>query len=240
MKNKMPPVTSVYFISLMKAYLRGTKTRLEVLQDLSDEFSLQPADLGDTGEDITRLLLRTASAINENYYQEIVGAISHATDAIPSRAGLIHQLQSLLAGRITEEQLLQWATWYNEPGEDDGVSYFDDLAVDYFCTQLLPNPPEPFTNAHFEQALKIFNNPKQDQLKDKVALVLLFDKERQRFLFYLGDYVQGHTAPEQLDVYLMNKFGMDHYSFPYMTTLSSMMHDTAKLPALLKVAGYLE
>ncbi|NSL87894.1 hypothetical protein [Chitinophaga solisilvae] len=240
MKDKMPPVTSVYFTTLMKAYLRGTKTREEVLQDLYDAAHLQPADTEDNEEDITRLILRTASAVNEDYYQEVIGSITQAPDAIPSRAGVIHQLEALLHGRITPEQLLQWATWHNDPGEDDGVSYFDDIAVDYFCTQLLPNPPEPFTPAHFEQALKIFTGNRNNPLKDKVALVLLFDKERQRFLFYVGDYIQGHTAPEQLDVYLMNKFGMDHYSFPYMGTLSNIMHDPAKLPALLHMAAYTE
>ncbi|MBC9930077.1 hypothetical protein [Chitinophaga qingshengii] len=237
MKNKMPPVTSVYFISLLKAYLRGTKTKQEVIQDLSGDINLQPGDLEDTGEDVTRLLLRTATAMHEDYYQEIVGALSQATDSTPTREGVIHQLEALLAGRSSQKDLLQWATWHNDPGEDNGVSYFEDLAVDYFCTQLLPNPAEPLTTDHYQQALKIFKNPLRNQLKDKVALVLLFEKEKQRFLFYVGDYIQGHTAPEQLDVYLLNKFGMDHYSFPYMTALSNIMYDPAKLPALLKVAA---
>lgn len=237
MKDKMPPVTSVYFIGLLKAYLRGTKTKQEVLQDLYGEINLQPADLEGSGEDVTRLLLRTASAMHEDYYQQIVGAITQATDSTPTREGVIHQLEALLSGNSTPADLLQWATWHNDPGEDNGVSYFDDLAVDYFCTQLLPNPPEPLTTAHYAQALKIFRNPLHHQLKDKVALVLLFEKERQRFLFYVGDYIQGHTAPEQLDVYLLNKFGMDHYSFPYMTALANIMYDPAKLPALLKMAA---
>lgn len=237
MKNKMPPVTSVYFISLLKAYLRGTKTKQEVLQDLYGEINLQPVDPEDSGEDVTRLLLRTAANMHEDYYQEIVGALTQAKDSAPTREGVIHQLEALLAGHTTQAELLQWATWHNDPGEDNGTSYFDDLAVDYFCTQLLPNPSEPLTTAHFTQALKIFRNPFRDQLKDKVALVLLFEKEKQRFLFYVGDYIQGHTAPEQLDVYLLNKFGMDHYSFPYMSSLADMMYDPSKLPALLNAAA---
>ncbi|CAL1519714.1 hypothetical protein [Chitinophaga sp. MM2321] len=236
MKHKVPPVTSIYFATLMKAYLRGTKTREEVIQDLYGP-SLLPQDAMDPDEDVTRILLQVARDTNEHYYDEIITAITHATDSAPSRAGLIHHLQALLAGELTRKQLLQWATWHSEPDTDTGAGYFDDLAVDYFCTHLLPNPPEEFTTAHFEQALKILQHGSQDPLKDKVALVLIFDKEKQRFLFYLGDFIQGHSTPEQLDVYLLNKFGMDHQSFPYMSTLSTIMHNPAKLPALLEVAA---
>lgn len=236
MKNEMSPVTSVYFVTLLKAYLRGTKTRQEVIAELQGVTPMQDKE-EDTNTEVSRLLLRTAGELNENYYQDIVAAISNAGDTTPSREGVIHQLEAMLTGYITSQQLLQWATWHNEPDTEDGVSFFNDIAVDYFCTQLLPASFEELTLMQYKQALKIFQSGTHNSLKDKVALVLLSEKERQRFLFYLGDYIQGHTSPEQLDVYLLHKFGMDHHSFPYMSSLSTIMHEPGKLPALLHMAA---
>ncbi|SEW36181.1 hypothetical protein [Chitinophaga arvensicola] len=237
MKNEMSPVTSVYFVTLLKAYLRGTKTGQEVIEELRSVAPL-PNEAGEeTYIEVSRLLIQTASKINEHYYQDIVTAISHATDTAPTREGMIHQLEALLTGYITTEQLIRWATWHNEPDTDNGAGFFNDIAVDYFCTQLLPASSEELTLTHYKQALKIFRAESHNSLKDKVALVLLSEKERQRFLFYLGDFIQGHTAPDQLDIYLLHKFGMDHHSFPYMSTLSSIMHEPGKLPALLQIAA---
>lgn len=236
MKNEMSPVTSIYFVTLLKAYLRGTKTRQEVIEELRSVTSMQPKE-EDTDTEVSRLLFQTASEVNKNYYQDIVTAISHAADTTPSREGVIHQLEALLTGFITAKQLFEWATWHNEPDTDDGAGFFDDISVDYFCTQLLPSSFEELTITNYKQALKIFRSGHHNSLKDKVALVLLSEKERQRFLFYLGDYIQGHTSPEQLDVYLLHKFGMDHHSFPYMASLSTIMHDPGKLPALLQLAA---
>lgn len=236
MKNEMSPVTSVYFVTLLKAYLRGTKTRQEVIEELRSVTTLQHKE-EDIHTEVSRLLFKTASELNENYYQEIVAAISHATDTTPSREGVMHQLEAMLTGFITPKQLFDWATWHNEPDPEDDAPFFNDIAVDYFCTQLLPASFEELTLTQYKQALKIFRSDSHNSLKDKVALVLLSEKERQRFLFYLGDYIQGHTSPEQLDVYLLHKFGMDHHSFPYMSSLSAMMHEPGKLPALLHMAA---
>ena len=236
MKNEMSPVTSVYFVTLLKAYLRGTKTRQEVIEELQGVTPLQQKE-EDTHTEVSRLLFKTASELNENYYQEIVTAISNATDTTPSREGVMHQLEAVLTGFITPKQLFDWATWHNEPDSDEDAGFFNDIAVDYFCTQLLPASFEELTMTQYKQALKIFRSGTHNSLKDKVALVLLSEKERQRFLFYLGDYVQGHTSPEQLDVYLLHKFGMDHHSFPYMSALSTIMHEPGKLPALLHIAA---
>ncbi len=77
-------------------------------------------------------------------------------------------------------------------------------------------------------------------LKDKIALVLLIEKERQYFNFFLRDYVQGTKSIDELDVYLLNKFGMDHHSFPYMETLTSSdthNNNQDKMAALLKKAA---
>ncbi|MCW3463887.1 hypothetical protein [Chitinophaga nivalis] len=236
MKNQVPPVTSLYFITLMKAYLRGTKTSKEVVQDLTETVGLLHFT-EDREEEMTRLLLRAATEFNKDYYQEIVTHITYAADTTPTRAGVIHQLQALLQGDITARQLQQWGTWHNEQDTDEGAGYFDDIAVDYFCTHLLPEAPAHFGTEQYQQALKIFQSGPQ-QLKDKVALVLLTEKEKKRFLFYLGDYLQGYTTSEQLNTYLLHTFGMDHQAFPYTPALSIIMQDPAKLPALLKEAAY--
>lgn len=236
MKNEMSPVTSVYFITLLKAYLRGTKTRQEVIEELRGVTPMHDK-AEDSHTEVSSLLFKTASEMNENYYQDIVTAISNATDTTPSREGVIHQLEAMLTGFITPKQLFEWATWHNEPDAEDGAGFFSDIAVDYFCTQLLPASFDELAIAQYKQALKIFQSGTHNSLKDKVALVLLSEKERQRFLFYLGDYIQGHTSPEQLDVYLLHKFGMDHHSFPYMSSLSAIMHEPGKLPALLHMAA---
>ncbi|WP_143310125.1 hypothetical protein [Chitinophaga vietnamensis] len=232
MKKNMPPVTSTYFVTLVKAYLNGTKTSAEVTQELIPLHDTNTTYRGD----ITQVILDTARDVNENYYEEIVHTLADAADTAPTRAGMIHQLEALLAGRISKDDFFRWATWHNEPGNDAGEGFFDDIAVDYFCSQLLPQHHSVLTNAHYEQALEIFQSNRHHPLKDKIALVLLTDNEQQRFLFYISDYIQGRTAPEQLDVYLLNRFGMDHHSFPYMPAIAAIMHEPAKLPALLQLA----
>lgn len=238
MKNEMSPVTYTYFVTLLKAYLRGTKTRQELIEELRGVTPWEEKE-ENIHTEVSRLLFQVANEVNENFYQDIVSAITHATDTAPTREGVIHQLEAVLTGFITPAQLYQWATWHNEP-DMEAVSFFNDIAVDYFCTQLLPSSFDELTLTDYKQALKIFQSPHHDSLKDKVALVLLSQKERQRFLFYLGDYIRGYSTPEQLDVYLLHKFGMDHHSFPYMSALSAMMHEPAKLPALLQMAAMSE
>ncbi|WP_291913624.1 hypothetical protein [Chitinophaga sp. CB10] len=232
MNNQTPPVTSTFFVALVKDYLRGLKTKAEVFSDITP---VQPASTLADGE-VTQVVIEAARAVNEDFYEQLITEMGHAADTTPTRAGMVHQLQALLQGAISRKDFIEWATWHNEPGTDNGGGFFDDVAVDYCCTQLLPKAGYELTEAQLQKALAIFSNPHYQSLKDKVALVLLTEQEQQRFLFYLGDFIQGHTSPEQLDVYLLNRFGMDHHSFPYMPALITIMHNPAKLPALLQVA----
>ncbi len=232
MNNQTPPVTSTFFVALVKDYLRGNKTKAEVLADIAP---VQVASVA-VGEEVTQMLLSAARTVNEDFYQQVLTEMPHAVETTPTRAGMIHHLKALLAGNIQTADFLEWATWHNEPNTDMGAGFFDDIAIDYLCTQLLPQYGQELTREHYEKVMKILSNQQHQVLKDKVALVLLTEKEQQRFLFYLGDYIQGHTSPEQLDVYLMNRFGMDHHSFPYMPTLAALMHEPSKLPALLNMA----
>ena len=233
MNNQTPPVTSTYFVALVKDYLQGLKTKTEVLSDIAPVRA--GLDIPATDE-VTRQVIVTARQLNEDIYEEMITAIAHATDTTPTRAGMVHHLKALLQGSISEADFRQWATWHNEPGTDTGGGFFDDLAVDYFCTRLVPQSGQELTRHHYEKALEIFSHKAEQPLKDTVALVLLTDKEQQRFLFYVGDYTAGHHTPEQLDVYLMNRFGMDHYSFPYMAEITALVNNPAKLPQLLQMA----
>ncbi|MFB6454672.1 hypothetical protein ACE38W_05315 [Chitinophaga sp. Hz27] len=233
MNNQTPPVTSTYFVALVKDYLQGLKTKAEVLTDIA------PVQSGldvPTMDEVTRQIIVTAQMLNEDVYEEMITAIAHATDTTPTREGMLHQLKALLQGDITEADFKQWATWHNEPGTDTGGGFFDDIAVDYFCTRLLPQSSQELNPRHYQKALEIFSNNSHQPLKDKVALVLLTEKEQQRFLFYIGDYTSGHNTPEQLDVYLLNRFGMDHHSFPYMAEITALVNNPAKLPQLLQMA----
>lgn len=235
MKNEMSPVTSVYFVTLLKAYLRGTKTKKEVVDELQQITPLSMEQVAET--EVSRLLYDTANRLNEHFYQEIVAALSQSADTTPTREGLIHQLQALINDQISVNEFYQWATWHNTPETDDDNIFFNDIAVDYFCTQLLPATKGQLTFPQYQQVLKIFQTNPANSMRDKVALVLLTENEKQRFLFYLGDFIQGHSSAEQLDVYLLHKFGMDHQSFPYMPDLSAIMHNPGKLPSLLKLAA---
>ncbi|GEP89594.1 hypothetical protein SAMN05660909_02102 [Chitinophaga terrae (ex Kim and Jung 2007)] len=235
MKNEMSPVTSVYFVTLLKAYLRGTKTRNEIIDELQQVAPLSVDQTSDV--EVSRLLFQTASQLNKDFYQEIVAEVNHANDTAPTREGVIHQLQALLNNEISTTALYEWATWHNTPAADDEYVFFNDIAVDYFCTQLMPAVKGQLSVPQYEHILHIFQTTPPNGLRDKVALVLLPEQEKQRFLFYLGDYIQGHSTNEQLDVYLLHKFGMDHQSFPYMGELSAIMHAPAKLPALLRMAA---
>ncbi|RFS25072.1 hypothetical protein DVR12_07765 [Chitinophaga silvatica] len=235
MKNEMSPVTSVYFVTLLKAYLRGTKTKKEVVDELQQ---ITPLSMEQVAEmEVSRLLYATANKLNEHFYQEIVTTLSQSADTTPTREGIIHQLQALINEQITISEFYQWATWHNTPESDDESVFFNDIAVDYFCTQLMPATKGLLTLAQYQQVLKIFQANPPNSMRDKVALVLLPENEKQRFLFYLGDYIQGHSSAEQLDVYLLHKFGMDHQSFPYMADLSAITHNPGKLPSLLKLAA---
>ena len=230
----MSPVTSVYFVTLLKAYLRGTKTRKEIIEELQQ---VAPKSAEQASEiEVSRLLYQTANEMNEHFYQEIVAEITQASDTVPTREGLIHHLKALLSKEINTEDLYNWATWHITPEPDEEI-FFSDLAVDYCCTQLMPATKGQLTTEQYARILKIFQTQPANAIREKVALVLIPENEKQRFLFYLSDYIQGHTSEEQLDVYLLHKFGLDHQSFPYMTDLSAIMQSPAKLPALLKLVA---
>ncbi|MET6998295.1 hypothetical protein [Chitinophaga defluvii] len=240
MTNRLPLVTSVFFITLIKAYLQGTKTKNEIKQEVDGLFDWEEITSRYATQDVTFLLTRAAQNINENYYADIVEHISSTSDTIPTRAGLIHHLEQLLKGNIDQEDLYEWATWHNVDSDDDATAVFEDLAVAYFCLYLLPAQKQHLTEKKYQQALYIFRQKNSNMLKDKIALVLLIEKERQYFSFFLRDYLQGTKSIDELDVYLLNKFGMDHHSFPYMEALASSNthhHNQDEMTVLLKKAA---
>lgn len=228
MKNKPPYITSVYFTSLIRAYLKGHKTRTEVLSETDD---LIP----DTeGREVTQLIIAAATSLNEDFYAEIVDNIRY-NSSLPTREGLIHHLEALIKEEITVNDLLEWATWYRIEDDQLSAGIFDDFAVEYFCLDFLPAWYEELSIEQFKQALQLFRMQLQDPLKEKVALLLLIEKEKQHFLFFLRSYLQQPQSPDMLDGYLMKKFGMDRHSFPYMAALKDIQPD--KLEVLLRKAS---
>ncbi|GAA0543820.1 hypothetical protein [Chitinophaga japonensis] len=234
MKNELPPVTATYFITLIKSYLQGARTRQEIMDETADLLELSlPGE--PTPANITNLLIITASKINPSFYQDIVDQVSQASDTTPTRNGLLHHLETCVNGDISPEDLLEWATtWQDE--EEPGVAYFEDPAVEYCCLLWLPAQKERLSRKLLAQALEIFHLNCGNPLKEKIALVLLSEQEQQRFLFFLRDYADHRKTAEELDLYLLRKFGMDHRNFPYMPELVQVAHKQAQLEDLLKKA----
>jgi hypothetical protein len=234
MKNELPPVTATYFITLIKDYLQGAKTKQEIITETSGLIALQsPSAIAPA--DITHLLITAARDINEHFYFDIVEKISHASDTAPTRSGLLHHLEACIAGHISPEELLEWATWH-QTGDAEEVP-FEDPAVEYFCLQWLPAAFASFAIKKIRQVLEIFSLNCGSLLKEKIALVLLSEKEKQHFFFFLRDYIDHRKTAEELDLYLLKKFGMDHLSFPYMAELVQGGNSGERLEALLKKAA---
>jgi hypothetical protein len=235
MKNELPRVTATYFISLIKAYLQGVKTKQEILTETSGLLAL-PVPGEDVPSNITNRLIVAASRINERFYFEIVEQVSQASDTTPTRAGLLHHMEAFVAGDITAEDLVEWATtWHNEDEMTEAL--FEDAAVEYCCLFWIPANRAAITVKNISRALEIFRLDCGDPLRERVALVLLSDKEKQHFLFFLRDYADHHKTTEDLNLYLLKKFGMDHHSFPYMTELSKVAHKQERLETLLEKAA---
>ena len=233
MKNELPRVTASYFITLIKAYLQGDKTRQEIISETSG--MLPPLDPGDDAiSKITSRLMLAAGKINERFYFEIMDHVMQASDTTPTRHGLLHHLEAFIAGSIIAEELLEWSTtWYDE--YEITETYFEDITVEYFCLSWLPRNKQHINVKTMQQVLEILRL-NCDVLKERIALKLLSDKERQHFLFFLRDYADHHKTTEELDIYLMEKFGMDHKSFPYMTELYQVVHKKERLETLLQKA----
>lgn len=234
MKNELPRVTATYFIALIKAYLQGVKTKQEIISETSGMLPL-PESEAENPANITHQLIAAATKLNELFYFEIVEHVSQAEDTTPTRSGLLHHLEAFIAGGITDQDLLTWAgTWYNE--DEMTEAYFESAAVEYFCLFWLPANKAHINIKTMQQVLDIFQLNCGSVLKEKIALVLLAEKEQQHFLFFLRDYTDHHKTAEELDVYLLKKFGMDHQSFPYMMELRQVVHKEMKLEALLQKA----
>lgn len=106
MKKQTQFITSTYFISLIKSWLQGTKTRPEIISETADVLHL--SNIAST--DVTYQLISTAREMNEDFYTDIVNHINYDADTVPTRAGLIHHLSALLAEEITLGELIEWAT----------------------------------------------------------------------------------------------------------------------------------
>jgi hypothetical protein len=234
MKNESPSVTSTYFIELIKAYLQGTKTRKEILEETTEVLEFDSFLLMEDGIDVTYLLTEAARDMSETFYLDIVNNINYSPDTVPTRTGLIHHLQSLIQGGISKQDLLEWATWYNIDEDQLSAGIFDDFTVEFFCLDFLPAHFAELSNKNFRQVLQLFTMNVQDPLKEKMAMLLLLEKERQSFLFFLRNHIQNSHSIDTLDLYLMKKFGMDHQSFPYMQELMEINGHPEKLEALLK------
>lgn len=212
-------ITATYFISLIKSWLQGTKTRQEILAETAD--LLQIPDIAHA--DVTYVLSEVARDMNEDFYADIVHYINYGADTVPTRAGLIHHLKALLADDISLAELVEWATWYrNGNGNEDDMSagIFEDFAVEYFCLDFLPAYDDTFSPQMCRRALEILQVPGQDPLREKIALTLLPTHELEDFVQFVYQYEQHPLSIAALDQYLLSKFGMDHESFPYMQELS--------------------
>ncbi|WP_298733700.1 hypothetical protein [uncultured Chitinophaga sp.] len=234
MKNELPHVTATYFIALIKAYLQGVKTKQEIISETSGMLPL-PEPENEDPANITHQLIAAATQFNELFYFEIVEQVSQAADTTPTREGLIHHLEAFIAGKITDKDLLTWATtWYNE--DEMTEACFEGACVEYCCLFWLPANSTGINIKTMQQVLDIFRLNCGNVLKEKVALVLLTEKEQQHFLFFLRDYADHYKTAEELDIYLLKKFGMDHQSFPYMEELRQVVQKTLTLESLLQKA----
>ena len=234
MKNETPSVTSVYFIELIKAYLQGTKTRKEILKETTEVLQFDEYLLIDEGSDVTHLLTEAARDMNENIYLDIVNNINYSADIVPTRAGLIHHLEAFLQREISRQDLLEWGTWYNIDKDQLSAGIFDDFTVEFFCLDFLPTYFTELSTKHFRSILQLLKLNMHSPLKEKIAILLILEKEKQSFLFFLRNYLQSQRLTDTLDLYLMKKFGMDHQSFPYMQDLQSISGEPGKLEALLE------
>jgi hypothetical protein len=237
MKNKLPLVSSTYFVSLIKAYLQGLKTRQEVLADAEAKGVLEPALFrpDDAYTDVTQLLMEAAREMDEHYYFDIVHHINDASDTTPTRAGLAKQLQALCEGELAVQELLEWATWYQVEDDELSAGVFEDFAVEFFCLDFLPKYYKELTIEKYERIQELFRHEAKDPLKEKISLMLLIEKEQHHFLFYLRNYLTS-GAVDALDSYLLKKFGMDHHSFPYMAELNVIMHNPGQLERVMNKA----
>lgn len=233
MKDKLPYITSTHFISLIKAYLQGHKTKPEILAETAD---LLPSS---AHNEVSQFLTAAAHRMNDAFYADIVDSIQHTSGTVPTRKGLIHHLEALLQEEITVQELLDWATWYTIEEDQISAGIIDDFAVEYFCLDFLPVYHEQLTETQFRNALQIFKQQAENPLKEKIALTLLMETERQHFLYFLRSFLEQPQYIEALDSYLMKKFGMDHNSFPYMEDLTKMSGHPEKMEELLKKARML-
>jgi hypothetical protein len=227
MKDKLPYITSTYFISLIKSYLQGHKTKPEILAETAD--LLPPAAHGE----VSQLLTAAAHQMHDAFYADIVDSIQHTSGTVPTRKGLIHHLEALLKEEISTQELLDWATWYTIEEDQLSAGIMDDIAVEYFCLDFLPAYHSELKEEHFFRVLQLFKSPSTDPLKEKIALLLVLEKEQQHFLYFLRSFLQQPQHLDALDAYLMKKFGMDHRSFPYMTELMAMAGHPERLEQLL-------
>ncbi|WP_343671845.1 hypothetical protein [Chitinophaga sp.] len=225
MKKQTQFITSTYFISLIKSWLQGTKTRPEIISETADVLHL--SNIAST--DVTYQLISTAREMNEDFYTDIVTHINYDADTVPTRAGLIHHLSALLREEITLEELFEWATW-TTIGEDDlSAGIFDDFAVEYFCLDFLRANDDVFSPHMCRRVLEILQYTGASPTQQKVALTLLPDHELDDFKEFLSKYSQHPPSITLLDRYLMKKFGMNHESFPYMQELRTVGTGTATL-----------
>lgn len=230
MKDKLPYITSTYFISLIKAYLQGHKTKPEILAETTD---LLPSS---AHNEVSQLLTAAAHQMDDAFYADIVDSIQHTSGTTPTRKGLVHHLEALLKKEITVQELLDWATWYTIEEDQISAGIMDDFAVEYFCLDFLPVYHEELREKQFRHALLLFQQTPGNPLKEKIALTLLIEKERQLFLYFLRSFLEQPQHVEALDSYLMKKFGMDHFSFPYMDELVATSGKPENMEALLEKA----
>lgn len=217
MKKQTHVITSTYFISLIKSWLQGTKTRPEIIFETADVLHL--SSIGQT--DVTYLLTTVAREMNEDFYTEIVSHINYDADTVPTRKGLIHHLSALLAEKISLNEFREWASWYSIDDDQLSAGVFDDFTVEYFCLDFLRANGDLFSPYMCRRALKILEFPGASPTQEKVALTLLPDHELDDFKDFLSRIALQHPSLTLIDRYLMKKFGMDHESFPYMQELTT-------------------
>lgn len=199
--SKKEDMNAGYFIYLIKSYLQGTLTKAEVKEQTADLIDWN-SELA-VNDELACLLVEIATGVNAAFYDAIIEEVSESRETIPSRAGLIHHLEQYLAGNITINDLIAWATWHNV--EDYTLAdIFHDYLVAFLCIDFLPSHHQRFDHQKYKLLVEILKQNKNDPEKEKATVMLLLDAGESIFRNFLHKCMQPCTTINWKP-YLLNK-----------------------------------
>lgn len=162
-----------YFQVLLLSWYQGHKTGHEIKEETKDFLDFEQFE-----KEFDEFIYILEASVDE--YDDDIGYAwedykEYAKDTAPTVGGLCHNIDEVLAGNQSIEELIDWAAWHNLDGGETTAGVFENENIEYYCLDFLPENDEKIDNNVLKASIPIIKEShllSHDSFAKKVSTLL--------------------------------------------------------------------